>query len=196
MPPSKREELIDAAMRVFYTHGFQSTCIDKVLQEGGISRMTLYNHFKSKEDLIVAALKRRDEQFRTAMVRAVDAAPGTPRDKILATFDHIAEWISGDQFCGCMFINAAAEYGDKDCAVRRLAADHKQDIITYLSRLCRDADVADPDKAGEQLALLIEGAIVTAQVVAQAQDECMRHSIGLAKEMAAKIVDEGRAAAA
>ena len=56
MPPSRRDDLIDAAMRVFYRHGFHASSLDDIQKEGGISRMTLYNHFKSKDELVVAAI--------------------------------------------------------------------------------------------------------------------------------------------
>ena len=85
MPPSRREDLVDAAMRVFYRHGFHASGLDRILEEGGISRMTLYNHFKSKDELIVAALRRRDEIFRNRMMKFVESRAKAPLDRLLAT---------------------------------------------------------------------------------------------------------------
>lgn len=170
MPPSRRDELIDAAMRVFYRHGFHASSLDDILKEGGISRMTLYNHFKSKDELILAAMRRRDEIFRNRLMKFVDAKAKTPRDRIAAVFDFHEAWFTGDEFCGCMFINASAEFSIAESAPRRLAAEHKQAIVRYLRELCEAAELRDPADVAEQLNILVEGAIVAARVVGQVAD--------------------------
>lgn len=170
MPPSRRNELIDAAMRVFYRHGFHASSLDDIQKEGGISRMTLYNHFKSKDELIVAAMRRRDEIFRNRLMKFVESASKDARERILAVFDFHDEWFSGDEFCGCMFINAAAEFSVADSAPRRLAADHKQEIVRYLRELCEGAGLDDAGDVAEQLNILLEGSIVAARVVGQVED--------------------------
>lgn len=167
MPPSRREELVDAAMRVFHKHGFHGTSLDRVLEESGISRMTLYNHFKSKDELIVAALRRRDEIFRNRLMKFVESRAKTPTNRILAVFDYHEQWFSEPEFCGCMFINASAEFGDPTGPVRRVAADHKLEVLRYLHELCRSAGLKDYASLAEKLNLLVEGSIVTAQVVGQ-----------------------------
>jgi len=167
VPPSRRDELIDAAMRVFYRSGFHASSLDDILEEGGISRMTLYNHFKSKDELIVAAMRRRDEIFRNRMMKFVDSKGKTPRERIAAVFDFHEEWFAGDDFCGCMFINASAEFSAADSPPRRLASDHKQAIVRYLRELCEVAEIDQPEDTAEQLNLLLEGAIVAARVVGQ-----------------------------
>ncbi len=169
MPPSRRNELIDAAMRVFYRHGFHASSLDDIQKEGGISRMTLYNHFKSKDDLIVAAMRRRDEIFRNRLMKFVESASKDARERILAVFDFHEEWFAGSEFCGCMFINAAAEFSVADSAPRRLASDHKQEIVRYLRELCVAAGVADPADMAERLNILLEGSIVAARVVGQVE---------------------------
>lgn len=190
MPPSRREDLIDAAMRVFYRHGFHATSLDDIQREGGISRMTLYNHFKSKDELIVAAMRRRDEIFRNRLMKFVDSNAQTTRDRILAVFDFHAQWFAGDEFHGCMFINAAAEFSIADSAPRRLAADHKQDIVKYLRELCTADRLEDPSDIADQLNLLIEGAIVTARVVGQvAHGAEPAAAARLARRMATDLLD-------
>jgi AcrR family transcriptional regulator len=191
MPPSRREELIDAAMRVFYRHGFHASGLDRILEEGGISRMTLYNHFKSKDELILAALRRRDEIFRNRLMKFVEARTGDPRGRLLAVFDFHEQWFTGKDFCGCMFINACAEFSDPTSAPRLVAAEHKRAIVRYLALLARAAGFTRPEHLADQLNILIEGAIVTAQVVGQVKDNgadpgC---SSRLAREMAAAIMN-------
>jgi len=192
MPPSRRDDLIDAAMRVFYKHGFHATSLDDIQKEGGISRMTLYNHFKSKDELVVAAMRRRDEIFRNSLMKFVDAKAKAPREKLLAVFDFHEDWFTGNAFCGCMFINASAEFSAADSAPRRLAAEHKQEIVRYLRDLCESAGFADPANIAEQLNILLEGAIVTARVVGQVSDggKDPGAAARLAKHMAQHILDQ------
>ncbi|MFI4917706.1 MAG: TetR/AcrR family transcriptional regulator [Phycisphaerales bacterium JB060] len=191
MPPSRRDELIDAAMRVFYKHGFHATSLDDIQKESGISRMTLYNHFKSKDELIVAAMRRRDEIFRNRLMKFVDANARTPRERIIAVFDFHTDWFAGNEFCGCMFINAAAEFSIADSAPRRVASEHKLDIVRYLRELCVAAGAGDPDELAERLNILLEGAIVTARVVGQVPNQGAQPAASAhrAKRMAAELLD-------
>ena len=166
---SKRDDLIDTALRLFYTQGFNATGIDKILAESGVAKMTMYKHFKSKDDLIVAALERRDEQFRDWLTGEMEKASPEPRTKLLAMYDALEIWFTGRAFkglgfAGCAFINASGEFSKLDHPAHRIAADHKKKILDYLVELCSAAGAADPVGLAEQLALLKEGAIVTAQV--------------------------------
>ncbi len=190
MPPSRRNELIDAAMRVFYRHGFHASSLDDILKEGGISRMTLYNHFKSKDELILAAMRRRDEIFRNKLMKFVESKAKTPRERILAVFDFHEDWFTGSEFCGCMFINAAAEFSVAESAPRRLAAEHKQEIVRYVRDLCEQEGYDDPSDLAEQLNILLEGSIVAARVVGQVTDngENPGESARLAKRMATELL--------
>lgn len=190
MPPSRRNELIDAAMRVFYKYGFHASSLDDVLNEGGISRMTLYNHFKSKDELILAAMRRRDEIFRNKLMKFVDSRAKTPRERIAAVFDFHEDWFTGNEFCGCMFINAAAEFSSADSAPRRLASEHKQEIVRYIRDLCEQEGFRDPIEMAEQLNILLEGAIVAARVVGQVANngENPGGPARRAKEMALEII--------
>jgi AcrR family transcriptional regulator len=191
MPPSRREELVEAAVRVFYRHGFHASGLDSVLQEAGVSRMTLYNHFKSKDELIVAALRRRDEVFRNRMMKFVDGAGDSARGRLLAVFDFHEQWFTGKDFCGCMFINATAEFADPKCAVRQVAAEHKRAIVRYLEGLARACGVLQPEAVAQELNLLLEGSIVTAAITGQTQDggADVGASARLAKSMAERILD-------
>jgi AcrR family transcriptional regulator len=191
VPPSRRDDLIDAAMRVFYRHGFHASSLDDIQKEGGISRMTLYNHFKSKDELVVAAMRRRDEIFRNKLMQFVDARAKTPRDRILAVFDFHEDWFAGNEFCGCMFINASAEFSVADSAPRRLAAEHKLEIVRYLREQCEAAGLDEPGDVAEQLNILLEGAIVTARVVGQVADggSDPGSAARLAKQMASALLE-------
>ncbi|MFI4854758.1 MAG: TetR/AcrR family transcriptional regulator [Phycisphaerales bacterium JB065] len=191
MPPSRRDELIDAALRVFYRCGFHASSLDDILKEGGISRMTLYNHFKSKDELILAAMRRRDEIFRNRLMKFVESKAKDPRERLVAVFDFHEDWFSGNEFCGCMFINAAAEFSLAESAPRRLAAEHKQEIVRYLRELCVAAGLDEPGDVAEQLNILLEGAIVSARVVGQVEDGGSDPGVyaRLAKRMAVSLIE-------
>jgi len=192
MPPSRRDELVDAAMRIFYRNGFHNTGLDQIQKESGISKMTLYNHFKSKDELIVAALRRRDEMFRNNLMKFVETKSKDSTERILAVFDALDAWFNEDTFNGCMFINASAEYCDPDCPARRVAAEHKLEIIRYIQELCTAAKLEDPGELAQQINLLIEGSIVVAHLVGRAKnnDQSLSDAAQRAKRVAAKLIKD------
>ncbi len=164
MASNKRDQLVDTALKLFYRDGFHATGIDRILAESGVAKMTLYNHFKSKDELILAALRLRDERFRNWFMKAVEQRAEKPAERLLAVFDVLEEWFRTDEFCGCMFINASAEYASPDDPIHVTSAEHKRLVLKYLRELAPEADSADPDKLGDQIALLLEGAIVLAHL--------------------------------
>ncbi len=100
MRASKRDQIVDAAMDLFYRGGFNATGIGKVLADARVAKMTLYNHFRSKEELILAVLRRRDEQFRDQLTQAVECCQGAAQDKLQCLFDVLADWFVQDGFRG------------------------------------------------------------------------------------------------
>jgi len=194
MPPSRRDELVDAAMRIFYRNGFHNTGLDQIQKESGISKMTLYNHFKSKDELIVAALRRRDEMFRNNLMKFVETQSKDSTERILAVFDALDAWFNEDTFNGCMFINASAEYCDPDCPARRVAAEHKLEIIRYIQELCIAAKLDNPEELAQQLYVLIEGSIVVAHLVGRVSNNShlLSDSAHRAKRMAAGLIENAR----
>lgn len=164
MPSSKRDQLIDTALDLFSREGFQGTGIDRILAESGVAKMTLYNHFKSKDELILAVLRRRDETFRNWYMREVERRASAPRDQLLATFDVLETWFNDGHYGGCLFINATAEFGDRTESIRGSCAEHKKLVLDYLTELSSKAGATDAEELAFSLNLLAEGAIVTAQV--------------------------------
>jgi AcrR family transcriptional regulator len=160
----RREHLIDTAIGLFCEHGYHATGIDRILGEAGVSKKTLYTHFRSKEELIMAVLRKYDGLFRNDFMRQVDRLGGSPREKLLAIFDVAERWFSQKEFFGCMFINAVGEYSEKDSPIRNISKEFKNAMRQYIRELCVQADAKDPDTLADQLALVFEGATVIAQV--------------------------------
>ena len=135
-----------------------------MLAEAGVAKMTLYKHFRSKDDLIVAVLRRRDEVFRNWLARTVERMASEPRARLAALFDAHREWFESDGFRGCMFINAAAEFGQLSGPIHAVAGEHKRLVTAYIKDLAEAAGAADPAALALQLCLLLDGATAGAHV--------------------------------
>lgn len=151
------------AVSLFSKHGFHATGIDRILAQSGVSKKTLYNHFKSKDELILTVLRRWDEQSRLWLMRAMEQRAREPDQQLLALFDILDEWFVSQDFYGCLFINATAEYSNPDHPIHAMAAEHKRLFRVYLRTLAVQAGAEKPDDLVTQFGLLMEGAIVTAQ---------------------------------
>ena len=161
---SKREQLIETALKLFSKHGFHAVGIDTILAQSGVAKKTLYNHFKSKDELILAVLRYYDERFRNFFMRAVEAKTGNPRERLLAVFDVAEEWFESDDFYGCLFVGAIGEYPELGTPVRHTCMEFKGMIQKYIAKLAREAKAKQPDQLAEHLVLLLEGAITMAQI--------------------------------
>ena len=161
----KKEFLLDAAIRLFNRHGYHATGIDRLIEETGIAKTTLYRHFASKEDLIIAALARVDEQARDELRAFVETASADPHQRILATFGQLAIWLEDAEFKGCPFMAAAGEYGATNDPVFLQARLHKRLYLAYFEELVRAARIPEPKRVAQQLIMLHEGAIAFAQVL-------------------------------
>jgi len=179
----RREHLIDTAIGLFCEHGYHATGIDLILSEAGVSKKTLYTHFRSKEELIMAALRKYDGLFRNEFMRQVERLGKSPREKLLALFDAAESWFSQQQFFGCMFINVVGEYSQEDSPIREISKQFKRSMRDYIKELCLQAGAGEPDALADQLALIFEGAIVTAQVSGKVD------SARTAREIAEKLID-------
>ena len=162
--PSRREHLVKTALRLFSRDGFHATGIDKLLREAGVSKKTLYAHFRSKDELILAVLTYYDSQFRNDFVRSVERAATTPRARLLAVFDVAEKWFSSSSFSGCLFIKAIGEHSDEDSPIRSVSRQFKRLMRNFLVDLSQQAGLVKPEALADQLSLILEGAIVTAHV--------------------------------
>jgi AcrR family transcriptional regulator len=165
MASKKRDLLVATALDLFTKHGYRATGIDTILAESGVAKMTLYNHFKSKDELIIAVLNKRDDDFilwlREAMKRLTPAQDGDRRlHKLLALFDAVHEWINSDSFYGCNFINASIEFKREDDPIHVTASAHKKLMLQVLQELLAELNLENPPAVAKQIHMLIEGAIV------------------------------------
>lgn len=162
--PSRREHLIQTALKLFSKYGFHAVGIDTILKESGVAKRTLYNHFKSKEELILATLRDYDERFRNFFMRAVEAKTDSAKDRLLAVFDVAEQWFDQDDFHGCIFVGAAGEYPEKYIPIRNMCREFKSLILGYIRSLAEEAGIKNSGPLAEHLLLLLEGAITMAKI--------------------------------
>jgi AcrR family transcriptional regulator len=159
MPPAEKsvdkidmkERILQTADRLFYLDGIRAVGVDTIAAEIGISKRTLYNHFPSKDALITAYLERR----------FVNARPSdkSPVEQILGTFDSLERRFSAKDFRGCPFVNAVAELGPKDRAVKKIAIAFKESRRLWFRARLEELGVAGADALATQLQLLVDGSI-------------------------------------
>lgn len=158
MPTNARQRLLDAAEALFYAEGIRAVGVERILDVSRVGRASFYRHFSGKDDLVVAVLERRDREWRAWLAERVTALGGGP----LAMFDALAERFERADFRGCAFINTMVEAADPDSPAHRVAAAHKNQVVTYVEGLL-DADAQlEPGPLARQLVMLMDGAIVTA----------------------------------
>ena len=164
MTSAKRDQLIESALELFNRDGYRATGIDRILAESRVAKMTLYNHFGSKDELILAALKCRDERWRSWFRDALERRADSPRGRLLAVFDALEEWFAQPDFRGCMFIKAASEYCNGDDPIHAAAAEHQRLLLSELRDLAAAANARRPAKLAREIMLLFMGAIIATQV--------------------------------
>lgn len=159
-PSPVRERILAAADVLFYAEGIRAVSADRIIAEAGVSKVTFYRHFPSKDELVLAYLRGRAEFERSLVERARAAHAGDPAAALAAFAEAIAETSCAPGFRGCPFINAAAEYADPAHPVRQTVAAHRAWFTAVLAQLLTELGVADPDHAVEHLMMLRDGAMV------------------------------------
>jgi len=157
-----RERLLAAADELFYEEGVNLVGIDRIIERAGVAKASLYDCFGSKEELIRSYLQQRHEA-RQVRLRERLARYASPREKILAVFDAMAEAAAKPDFRGCAFARASAE-ARPGSSVKAACDESRAWNLALFADLARQAGAADPDRVAQQLRLLYDGASVSAHV--------------------------------
>ncbi|VAW96143.1 Transcriptional regulator, AcrR family [hydrothermal vent metagenome] len=187
MASVKRDLLVATALELFTKNGYRATGIDKILAESGVAKMTLYKHFKSKDELIIAALRKRDDDFSADLAKKMQSLLKQqnydPRiKKLMAFFDALHLWIKSDAFYGCNFINASIEFKREDDPIHVAASAHKKLVIQMIQELLAELHLPDTVYVARSIHMLVEGAIVMAVTIGD------KNSALQAKDNAIKIL--------
>lgn len=180
-----REKLIQAGHEIFYREGFLAVGLDRVLHTVGCSKQTFYNHFDSKDDLIVAVIEEHHRWWNAEVRDRIQRAAGPdPRRQILALFDVMHEIMHDPEYHGCIFINAAVEFPQPHHPAHQSARQAKADSVSLLTDLAERAGASDAAALAEEIAMVIEGALTTRQVAPDC-DPC-----GIARRITETLMDK------
>lgn len=162
--PPVRDRIIDTATRLFYYRGIPATGVDTISDSAHVAKMSLYRHFRSKDQLILECLQRLDTRYHNWFVEQVRQRADDPAQALLSVFDVLDEWFNSPHFRGCAFINATVELADPAHPAHAPVLAHKRRNREYLAELARRAGIGDVAAFSRQLMLLVEGSIITALV--------------------------------
>jgi AcrR family transcriptional regulator len=181
-PTSKaRQRILETADRLFYEVGFRAVGIDRIIAESEVAKATLYVHFPSKDDLILAVLEHREhsanEFFRSAMGRHARA-----KGPLGPFFAALREWFESPGFRGCAFQNAAVELADPAHAGTEFSRGFKRRFGEFLRGLIEEAVGEEAAKLAPAIFLLVEGAIVTAAIQGKPD------AVDVARDAAARLI--------
>ncbi len=166
----KQELLVSTAFKLFYTQGIHAVGVNLVLAESGIAKKTLYHYFPSKEHLVEATVRYRDSRYQAWLLSRLERVPAG-KAALLELFNALDDWFNNrvpdiDDFHGCFFINASAEFGDRDSAIHQACAEHKASITSLIQKHVTALSI--PTKTTVEITRLIvllkEGAISLAHV--------------------------------
>lgn len=161
LPP--RQRILETAQRLFYRDGFRAVGIDTIIAEAGVAKMTLYRHFPSKDDLIVAYLEESNRRF-WEWLDGVVADTDDPAEQLIGMFTAIEHQATSPQCLGCAFQGAAAEFPDRGHPGHEVAVAHKRAVRERFVGLADAAELRDPGQLADHLVLLMDGAWVAARM--------------------------------
>jgi AcrR family transcriptional regulator len=161
-PMGAKERVLNAAYELFAQHGIGAVGIDTIIAKAGVAKMSLYRHFKSKEELVLAFLVMREnlwthEWLETEMLATAE----TPTARLLAIFDIFDRWFQTPKFEGCSFINVLLET-EPNSPIHIAAAAHLAHIRSIIKGQAIQAGLAEPDRFAHTWHFLMKGSIVTA----------------------------------
>ena len=158
-----RARILETAANLFYLHGITNVVINEVIEKAGVARMSLYHHFSSKDDLILAVLDLISAQ-RFQAIEDVLSGCHTPESRLLSLFLILEEIVNEETFRGCAFINAAIERAKPEDPIHARVTKHKKMIQETFLKLAKEAGADSPDLLARQLMILWDGAITQSYI--------------------------------
>jgi AcrR family transcriptional regulator len=159
--PEVRHRILDTASRLFYERGVRAVGVDLVVLEAAVAKTSLYRHFPTKDDLIVAFLEHEDLEFWAQWDSVAKQFTGDPAGELDAHMRWIGERLARSNYRGCPQINVAAEFAEQDHPTRRVSQRHMQALRNRLLNIAKRLNVPRPKQLAAQLAVLINGAFVS-----------------------------------
>jgi AcrR family transcriptional regulator len=163
-PSPARERILATATELFLREGYRAVGIDRIIELAGVAKTSLYRHFGSKDELIVAYLERADEDFWRWFEDAIADAE-SPRARLVTLFDATEKLATSPQCLGCTFQVAAAEFPEPEHPAHRVSRAHKLEVLRRLRELADEAGADDPTGLADQLMLIMDGAWAAARML-------------------------------
>lgn len=161
-----RERILETASDLFYRRGVRAVGVDLVVEEAGVAKTSLYRHFRTKDDLTAAFLEREDRDFWGTWDDVARQNRDDPMAELEAHLAWIGERVGRPNYRGCPQINVAAEFPDSDHPARKVATAHKHELRRRLKAIAERLGTRDSDELAGQLAILVNGAFVSTQMLA------------------------------
>ena len=158
------ERIVDTATILFSSNGYYATGINLIIAQSGITKSTFYRHFPSKDDLVIAVLKKIHLEFIEEMQDHVTQNTSKNENQVLLTFDYLKLWFEKNSFFGCPFVSAANEYSNKNTMILDECKFHKKNTLDYIEYLTRQSGFSNPRELARAIYLLQEGATTDAFV--------------------------------
>ncbi len=162
-PVSTKSQILTTAARLFFQNGYRAIGVDTISAEANIGKMTLYRHFESKDDLIVAYLRETNAKFWEWFEQSTNEVD-QPRDKLIAFFRALEKLASKPTCHGCPFLNAAVDFPERDHPGHQVALEHKQAVRARFRELAKGAGARAPEVLADQLLLLMDGAFMAVRM--------------------------------
>ncbi len=163
-PGTARQRILAAAQHLFYRQGIRATGVDQLLAEADVARMSFYRYFPTKHALVLAFLHERHAAWQGKLEAEIAGRNGNPATQVTTLFEVLTDWFAEPDFRGCAFINTTLETTDPQSEERKVARWHKDQLLSYLTHLAAAAGAGEPANTAMQLLLLVDGAIVRAQM--------------------------------
>lgn len=159
MKQNIKDKILEKASYLFHTQGYNSTGINQIIEESGVAKASLYNHYKSKEELAIAYLTNRHTYWMNELKKYVGKGK-TNKDKLLLAFDFIDYMNEKENYQGCCFLNMLSEIRPTDKAIREVIVNHKKDVQFFIGSL---VDSKNSNLQGH-IYILFEGALIETQL--------------------------------
>ena len=163
-PSEARQRILETADRLLYQEGIRAVGIDRIIAEAEVAKMSLYKHFPSKDDLILAALAYREEEILAFFRAAMEQHSKKLKNPLRAFFAALKDFFESPGFRGCPFQNAAVELADPTHPGTEFVRGHKQRFSEFLRGLVEETVGKAAAKVAPAVNILVEGAIMTAVI--------------------------------
>ncbi len=161
-----KERIIETASKLFYSEGYNQTGINQIIAEASVAKASMYQHFRSKEDIAVAYLHRRHYWWMRQLFEFV-ARKKSPKQKVISSFDFLDHWLSNAEFRGCGFQNIICDLPKDQNKIKDEVLFHKNELLEWIHELLKEEKQYTNKKArqlAQEVIVLIEGAIILSQI--------------------------------